>query len=111
MSQKITATHERVDDIPVIIAQLKKMRVAALLDHHFPTNGNWTGLSLGWVTVVWLSFILSAGEHRLYHVRPWATEHRPTLRPGPRTECKRRECPAGRVATVPGYLHVTPNCG
>jgi hypothetical protein len=28
MSQKITATHERVDDIPAIIAHLKKMRVA-----------------------------------------------------------------------------------
>lgn len=29
MSQKITATHERVDDIPAIIAPRKKMRVAA----------------------------------------------------------------------------------
>jgi len=28
MSQKITATHERVDDIPALIAPLKKMRVA-----------------------------------------------------------------------------------
>jgi hypothetical protein len=56
MSQKITATHERVDDIPAIIAHLKKMRVAELLDTHFPTNGNWEGLSLGWTTVVWLAF-------------------------------------------------------
>src|SRR5881296_1568445 len=61
MSTKITAIHERVDDIPVIIAQLKRMRVAELLDKHFPTNGNWTGLSLGWVTVVWLTFIISEG--------------------------------------------------
>src|SRR5919201_1083906 len=52
MSQKITATHERVDDIPAIIAHLKTMRVAELLDNHFPTNGNWEGLSLGWTTVV-----------------------------------------------------------
>jgi hypothetical protein len=28
MSKKITATHERVDDIPAIIAHLKNMRVA-----------------------------------------------------------------------------------
>lgn len=53
MSKKITATHERVDDIPAIIAHLKKMCVAELLDQHFPTNGNWQGLSLGWTTVVW----------------------------------------------------------
>ena len=65
MSKKITATHERVDDIPAIIAHLKKMRVAELLDNHFPPNGNWQGLSLGKTTVVWLAFILSEGDHRL----------------------------------------------
>src|SRR6266446_5709260 len=78
MSQKITATHERVDDRPVIIAQLKKMRVAAWLDHHCPTHGNWTGWSLGWVTVVWLTCILSEGDHRLSHVEPWVKEHQRT---------------------------------
>src|SRR5262245_42977670 len=62
MSPKITATHERIDDIPAIIAHLKKMRVAEGLDNHFPTNGNWEGLSLGWTTVVWLTFILSEGD-------------------------------------------------
>src|SRR5256885_4430954 len=44
MSEQITITHERTDDIPVIIAFLLKMRVAELIDQHFPTNGNWTGL-------------------------------------------------------------------
>ena len=53
MSQKITATHERVDDIPAMSAHLKKMRVAELLDQPFPTNGQWQGRSLGWTTVVW----------------------------------------------------------
>jgi hypothetical protein len=32
MSKNITATHERVDDIPAIIVHLKKMRVAELGD-------------------------------------------------------------------------------
>src|SRR5262245_12207154 len=80
MSPKITATHERVDDIPAIIAHLKKMRVAEGLDNHFPTNGNWEGLSLGWTTVVWLTFILSEGDHRLYRVESWVKEHPGTLR-------------------------------
>ena len=51
MSEHITITHERTDDIPVIIAFLLKMRVAELIDKHFPTNGNWTGLSLGQMLV------------------------------------------------------------
>ena len=65
MSTKITVAHERVDDLPAIITHLKKMRVAELLDNHFPPNGNWQGLSLGGTTVVWLAFILSEGDHRL----------------------------------------------
>ena len=64
MSQKITATHERVDIAPAIIAHLKKWR-GRTVDTHFPTNGNWEELSLGWTTVVWLAFLLSEGDHRL----------------------------------------------
>ena len=70
MSTTITATHERVDDIPAIIVHLKNMRVAELLDTHFQPNGNWQGLRLGGTTVVWLTFILSEGDHRLYRVEP-----------------------------------------
>ena len=58
MSEQIIITHERTDDIPVLIAFLLKMRVAELIDKHFPTNGNWTGLSLGQMLVVWFTFIL-----------------------------------------------------
>jgi hypothetical protein len=80
MSPKITVTHERVDAIPAIITHLKKMRVAELLDNHFPSNGNWQGLSLGGTTIVWLAFIRSEGDHRLYRVEPWVKAHRRTLR-------------------------------
>jgi len=109
MSQKITATHERVDDIPVIIAQLKKMRVAELLDHHFPTNGNWTGLSLGWGTVLWLTFILSEGDHRLYHVEPWVKEHQRTLSRCLGRRVQPRDCTDDRLAAVLDYVSVTEN--
>src|SRR5205823_7366400 len=44
MNPKITAVHERVDDIPVLVALLLKLRVAEFIDKHFPTNGNRTGL-------------------------------------------------------------------
>jgi len=79
MSKKITAIHERVDDIPAIIVHLKHMRVAELLDNHFLPNGHWQGLSLGKTTVVWLAFILSEGDHRLSRVEPWAKAHQRTL--------------------------------
>jgi len=52
MSKHIAITHERADDIPVIIAFLLKLRVAELIDTHCPTHGNGTGLSLGHMLVV-----------------------------------------------------------
>jgi transposase len=80
MAETLTIRSERVDDIPLLVAQLDRMRVQPLLDEHFPTHGNWVGLSLGWVTVVWLTHILSEGDHRLNHVEPWAAQRLRTLR-------------------------------
>ncbi len=79
MSKKITAIHERVDDIPAIIAHLKKMQVAELLDTHFLPNGPWQGLSLGKTAVIWLAFILSEGDPRLSRVELWAHARQRTL--------------------------------
>src|SRR2546422_3459056 len=62
---------ERVDDIPLLLEQMQRMGLPALLDAHFPTHGNWQGLSLGWLTTIWLSSILSRGDHRLVHVERW----------------------------------------
>lgn len=70
---------ERVDDIPVLLAMLERMGIQKLLDKHFITHGNWQGISLGWVAVVWLSYILSQGDHRLSHVQSWVENRVETL--------------------------------
>ena len=80
MAETLTIVSERVDDMPVLLAHLDRMGVQALLDEHFPTHGNWVGLSLGWVSVLWLTHILSEGDHRLNHVAPWAQQRLQTLR-------------------------------
>ena len=67
---QITRT-ERVDDIPLLLAQMKKMKIAELLNKHFPMHGNWQGLSFGETVVVWLAYILSQGDHRLNAVQGW----------------------------------------
>src|SRR5664280_729603 len=70
-----TPTHitrtERVDDIPLLLAQMDKMNIAGLLNKHFPMHGNWQGLSLGETVVIWLAYILSEGDHRLNSVQGW----------------------------------------
>jgi len=70
---------ERVDDIPLLLEQMQRMGLPGLLDTHFPTHGNWTGLSLGWVSTIWLSSILSRGDHRMVHVEPWVSQRLYTL--------------------------------
>lgn len=64
---------ERVDDVPLLLAHMQRMGLPTLLDHHFPTHGNWQGLSVGWVSTIWLSSILSRGDHRMVHVEPWVS--------------------------------------
>jgi transposase len=79
MSEQPTIHTERVDDVPLLLAQLERMGVSPLLDAHFPAHGNRRGLSLGGVCAIWLSHILSRADHRLNQVRAWADQLPTTL--------------------------------
>jgi transposase len=72
-------TIERIDDVPLLLAQIERMGLRELLDRHCRPHGNWTGLSVGWVVTFWLAHILSQGDHCLSHVAPWAMERREML--------------------------------
>ena len=80
MTEELIIVSERIDDIPVLFAQQERMGVQPLMDEHFATHGNWEGISLGWVTVGWLTHMLSEADHRLNHVQPWAAKRLETLR-------------------------------
>jgi transposase len=79
MKESLSIETERVDDIPLLIAQMQRMNLAELLDKHFPTNGNREGLSLGGVSVIWLTHILSQADHRMNRVQEWASRRMETL--------------------------------
>jgi transposase len=79
MAENLNVTTERVDDIPVLLAQGKKIHIPELLDQHFAPHGNWQGTSLGWTTLVWLAHILSEGDHRMNQVAQWAENRLQTL--------------------------------
>jgi transposase len=79
MAENLNVMTERVDDIPVLLAQGQKIEVAALVDQHFVPHGNWQGTSMGWTTLVWLTHILSEGDHRLNQVAQWVENRLRTL--------------------------------
>jgi len=95
---------ERVDDIPLLLAQMDRMGIHSLLDNFFPTHGNWQGLSLGTVTQVWLAFILSEGDHRMNQVQPWVETCEDTLEICLGTSIRVLNFSDDRLATVLDYL-------
>jgi transposase len=71
--------HERVDDLPLLIGFLLKMRLPQLLDRFLGNHHLHEGLSNGNLVVVWIAFILSKGNHCKVSVQDWANTHHETL--------------------------------
>ncbi|HAT9719174.1 TPA: IS1634 family transposase [Legionella pneumophila subsp. pneumophila] len=72
MATGLTGAVERIDDIPLLLAQMDKIQLTQRLDEVFPMHGNWQGLHAGDIVKGWLAYILSEGDHRLNHVESWA---------------------------------------
>ena len=64
---------EHLDDLPVLGALFDSTNLSKLLEAYFPDHGHWKGISGGQLTLGWLLYILSEGDHRLSHVEDWAS--------------------------------------
>src|SRR5712692_6630270 len=100
MNEALTIKTERVDDIPLLEAQMQRMGLVELLDKHFPTHGNRVGLSLGWVTSLWLTHVLSQADHRMNHVQSWAEQRLETLQGCSQATLEVRDLSDDRLADV-----------
>ena len=58
MKEALSIETERMDDVPLMLSHMRRMRLAELLDKHIPTPGLRRGLSVGQLCVVWLAYIL-----------------------------------------------------
>jgi len=77
--QHLEVQTEAVADLPILIANLERMKVRALASRHFVLHGNWQGCSLGTVVTVWLTGVLSEGDHRLSEAQEWVAAWANTL--------------------------------
>ena len=64
-------THERVDDLPLLLGFLIQLRIPALVDRLLPPHPLHQGLSNGWLITVWIASILSQADHRKSRVQEW----------------------------------------
>lgn len=58
---------------------LEKLQLAERLDDHLGNHGLHQGLSNGYLTVLWLLFVISEGDHRKSGVQDWVDRHQQTL--------------------------------
>ncbi len=79
MDATLELTHERVDDVPLLLGFLIQLKLPEILDRHFPAHPLHQGLSQGWLITVWIAYILSRADHRKSPVQPWADRLRHTL--------------------------------
>ncbi len=70
---------ERIDDVVLLLNVMKQMGLPEIINQHLPRHGNEKGLSWGWVVLIWLSYILSVGDHRKVKVREWVNQRSYTI--------------------------------
>jgi transposase len=76
MDTELSLTNERVDDIPLILAVARRLRLPEILDEQLGNHGNQQGLSNGWLATLWVAYILSENDHRKSVVQDWASSRR-----------------------------------
>jgi transposase len=76
---EVNINTERIDDIPLLFSFLQQMGIQETLDTYANPHGNRQGLSIGWLTTAWLSYIVSEWDHRMVAVESWAEKHIETL--------------------------------
>lgn len=76
---EIAIRTERIDDVPLLVAQQQRMGIGAVIDALVPAHGNRSGLRVGALTECWLAYILSTADHRMSVVEGWAATIPDTL--------------------------------
>ena len=79
MNKELSIISERIDDVVLLLKVMMRLNLPAILDHHLPRHWLQQGLSWGWITTIWLSHLISQGDHRKVSVREWVSQRQSTL--------------------------------
>ena len=79
MDATLELTHERVDDVPLLLGFLIRLGLPEVLDRHRPPHPLHQGHSNGRLITVWITYILSQADHRKSPVQEWADGLQHTL--------------------------------
>src|SRR3954451_25266875 len=71
-TQAVIAEQERIDDVPLLLGMMRRMKLADIIDKHLGQHHLHLGLSKGNRAVGWLAYIPSESDHRKSAVQRWA---------------------------------------
>src|SRR3954447_7032909 len=71
-TQPVIVTQERIDDVPLLLGMMQRMKIPETLDKHLGRHHLHEGLSNGDLAVGWLAYILPEADHRKSAVQEWA---------------------------------------
>lgn len=73
----MTETYEadNIGSIPLVFGLLEHVGLSTHINTHYPIHKNWIGGDKGMIVTVWLCYILTVKDHRLYTVEGWFRQH------------------------------------
>jgi transposase len=79
MQEEMSLHTEVIDDVVLLVEQIRRMGLPAILDEVL--GEHWVGerLSWGWTLGIWLVYLISQGDHRKLPVRAWVKGMHETL--------------------------------
>ena len=100
----VSLANERIDDLPVLVKMLDGMGIPSQVDQFIKPHGNWQGVSVGQLVLIWLSYILTEADHRMNHVRDWVSRRQQALEQLIGQEIRETDFTDDRLAEVVRYL-------
>jgi transposase len=67
---------ERVDNLPILLVWLRRMQVQSIIDGIWTPHGNWQGLTLGQLAVLFIAYVIQRRTHNLSKMEEWLKQHR-----------------------------------
>lgn len=103
-TQPIIVQQERIDDIPLLLGMMRRLKIAEILDKHLGEHHLHHGLSKGNLALGWIAYILSESDHRKSAVQEWANGLPHTLEAFFATPLRPNEFSDDRLGIVLNHL-------
>jgi transposase len=75
MGKVVRLSHERVDEVPLLIGLMQRLQLPQVADRHLGKHHFHQGLSPGTLLMVWLAYLLAYADHRKAAVQAWAQRY------------------------------------